>query len=65
MHHYFIYFRKSTEDEDHEALSLESQKIELTRFAENHGLAVKAVLFESRSAHAPGRPVFNSGRPFV
>lgn len=59
MHQYFIYCRKSTEDDDHQAISLESQKIELLRFAEAHALYIKEVLLESRSARLPGRPVFN------
>lgn len=58
MHPYFIYCRKSTEDDDHQALSLESQRRELTRFASEHSLPVTDVLFESRSARTPGRPIF-------
>lgn len=59
MHQYFIYCRKSTEDDDHQAISLESQRIELLRFAAAHSLYIKEVLYESRSARLPGRPVFN------
>ena len=59
MHRYFIYCRKSTEDDDHQTISLESQYRELRRFADHHALAVVAVLTESRSARTPGRPVFN------
>ena len=59
MHQYFVYCRKSTEDDDHQAISLESQRTELLRFAAARGLHIKEVLSESRSAKAPGRPVFN------
>jgi len=54
-----MYCRKSTEDDDHQAISLGPQRIKLLRFTEAHGLSVKEVLSESRSAKAPGRPVFN------
>lgn len=59
MHQYFVYCRKSTEDDDHQAISLESQRIELLRFAAGRGLQIRDVLVESRSARLPGRPVFN------
>ena len=58
MHRYFIYCRKSTEDDDHQAISLGSQRWELTRFAETHSLPVVEILSESKSARTPGRPVF-------
>jgi site-specific DNA recombinase len=59
MHRYFIYCRKSAEDDDHQAISLESQHRELIRFARNHDLSVADVLFEKRSARRPGRLIFN------
>ena len=59
MASYLIYCRKSTEAEDRQVLSIESQTAELQRFAEQRGLRVLEVLTESRSAKAPGRPVFN------
>lgn len=59
MHQYFIYCRKSTEDDGHQAISLESQRTELLRFAAVHSLHIKEVLSEGRSAMEPGRPVFN------
>lgn len=58
MHQYFIYCRKSTEDDDHQALSLESQHRELVRFAAAQQLSIADILFESKSARKPGRPVF-------
>ena len=59
MHRYFIYCRKSTDDDDHQALSLESQYRELTRFAEQHSLPVVEIFSESRSARRPGRTIFD------
>lgn len=58
MPRYFIYCRKSTEDDDHQAISLESQVRELTRFAQEHDLFVVEILMESKSARRPGRQVF-------
>lgn len=53
---YFIYNRKSTEEEERQALSIESQKAEnIKRFGD---LEIVEVLEESYSASKPGRPVF-------
>jgi len=57
---YVIYARKSSESEDRQALSIESQVSELQRIAAGKRLAVAEVLTESKSAKAPGRPVFGS-----
>jgi site-specific DNA recombinase len=59
MNHYFVYCRKSTEDEDHQILSIESQRQELKRYAEREGLRTIALNEEARSAKSPGRPIFN------
>lgn len=59
MNRYFAYCRKSTEDEDHQVLSIESQRQELKRYAEREHLEIVAWLEEARSAKSPGRAVFN------
>lgn len=59
MNRYFAYCRKSTDDEDHQVLSIESQQQELKRFAEREKLQIVETKEEARSAKNPGRPVFN------
>ncbi len=58
MSPYVIYARKSTASEDRQVLSIDSQIRELRTLADRQGLAVAEILTESRSAKAPGRPVF-------
>ncbi|MBI5078105.1 MAG: recombinase family protein [Candidatus Yonathbacteria bacterium] len=56
---YFIYCRKSTEDEDRQILSLDSQKKELEELAAHLDLRVIKIFKESKSAKEPDkRPVF-------
>ncbi len=56
---YIIYLRKSSEAEDRQVQSLESQETEMLKIAEAQGLHVVAILRESMSAKAEGRPIFN------
>lgn len=56
---YFLYARKSSESEDRQVASIEAQIHELEKIAQNEGLHVAHIFQESRSAKAPGRPVFN------
>jgi site-specific DNA recombinase len=60
MPSYVIYARKSTESEDRQVLSIDSQITELHELAARHGIRIAEILSESRSAKAPGRPVFNA-----
>src|SRR3954465_14323132 len=59
MTRYFIYSRKSLEDEDRQVQSIESQEDELKPLAARLNLNVLEPLSEARSAKAPGRPVFD------
>lgn len=56
---YFIYCRKSSDDEDRQILSIESQLRELKEYALKYNLQVVDILTESKSAHYPGREVFD------
>ncbi len=55
---YIIYARKSTEDEDHQILSIESQLCELREFAAKEKLEIVASLCEAKTAKEPGRTKF-------
>ena len=56
---YFIYARKSSENEDRQMASIDSQVDELKKLASDLKLEVADVLVESQSAKGPGRPIFN------
>ena len=57
---YFLYARKSTDEDDRQVLSIEAQVIELHEFARKENLEVVKEFVESKTAKAPGRPIFNS-----
>jgi site-specific DNA recombinase len=56
---YFIYARKSTEDEEKQQLSIPAQITELKQFAKDNKLKVVEILTETKSAKTPGRKIFN------
>jgi site-specific DNA recombinase len=56
---YFLYIRKSTDEDDRQVLSLEAQETELREFALRERLDISATFRESQTAKEPGRPVFN------
>lgn len=56
---YVIYARKSSESDDRQAASVEEQVKILKQLARERNLKILRLFTESRSAKAPGRPVFN------
>src|SRR3990172_5988466 len=56
---YFLYIRKSTDEDDRQVLSLEAQETELKEFALRENLFIAATFRESQTAKEPGRPIFN------
>ena len=56
---YFMYLRKSINDEDRQIRSIPDQLIELRELARKEELEVVDVLEERQSAKVKGRPVFN------
>lgn len=56
---FFLYARKSSDEEERQILSIESQVTELREFARKEGLVIAQEFTESMSAKVPGRPVFN------
>jgi len=56
---YFIYCRKSSEEEERQIISIEAQLTELRDFAKSQSLFVVKEYTESKTAKDPGRPVFN------
>ena len=56
---YFLYARKSTDDAEHQLLSIPAQIDELRTFAEKEGLNIVDTIIESKTAKVPGRELFN------
>ncbi len=56
---YFIYARKSTDEDDRQVLSIEGQLTELREYAIKESLEVIEEFVESKTAKVPGRPLFN------
>ena len=58
---YCLYARKSTEDDERQAMSIDSQIKEMGQLAEKEGLLIKEIRLEKHSAKLSGqRPVFNT-----
>ena len=55
---YFIYARKSTEEDDRQILSIEAQLVELKEFAAKEKLEIVASFQEAKTAKEPGRTLF-------
>ena len=55
---YFLYARKSTEDDDKQVMSIEAQLFELREFAHKENLEILTEFQESKSAKTPGREQF-------
>ena len=55
---YFLYARKSTEDDDKQVMSIEAQLFELREFARKENLEILEEFQESKSAKKPGREKF-------
>lgn len=56
---YFLYARKSTDEDDRQILSIESQLTELREFGSKERLTIAQEFTESMSAKVPGHPIFN------
>src|SRR3989338_4645087 len=56
---YFLYARKSSENEDRQVASIPSQITELKKLAAQSNLQIVEILTEEKSAKSPGRPIFS------
>jgi site-specific DNA recombinase len=56
---YFLYARKSSESEDKQMTSIDSQINELEKLSKQNNLKIVKIFSESKSAKAPGRPVYD------
>jgi len=55
---YFLYTRKSSEDDDRQVMSIEAQLFELREYARRENLEILEEFQESKSAKTPGREIF-------
>jgi DNA invertase Pin-like site-specific DNA recombinase len=62
---FVIYARKSSESEERQALSIQSQIIEMKEIAKRENLKIVKIFQESKSAKEPGRPVFGEMISFI
>ena len=56
---WFLYIRKSTDEEGYQVLSVEAQITELKEFAQRENLEISEVFIEKKTAKIPGREIFN------
>ncbi len=56
---YFVYCRKSTDEDNRQVQSIESQEKELIQFAIQNNIDIVETYKESKTAKMPGREVFN------
>ena len=56
---FYLYARKSTEDEERQVMSIEAQLAELSEFAKRENIEIAETFIESKSAKKPGREIFN------
>ena len=56
---WFLYIRKSTDEEGYRVLSIEAQITELKEFAERENLEISEIFIEKKTAKIPGREIFN------
>ena len=59
MPKFYLYARKSTDEEDRQVLSIESQINELREYAKKEGLEIVDEFVEAKTAKEPGRPIFS------
>jgi len=56
---WFLYVRKSTDEEGYQVLSIESQITELKEFAKRENLEISEIFIEKKTAKVPAREIFN------
>ena len=56
---YFLYARKSTDDEERQIKSIEDQRAELTEYANHNDIISADKFIENKTAKKPGREIFN------